>query len=269
VSARLAVGVDIGGSGIKAAVVDVDAGELVAERVRHKTPPGARPDDVATVARAVLDEVLAAGPAPTTGETVGVGFPAVVQHGVTRTAANVHEDWVDAPAAELLSSALGRPAVVANDADVAGLAEVRFGAGRGAEGTVVVTTLGTGIGSALFVDGRLVPNTEFGHLEIDGKDAETGAADSAREREELSWKDWAKRLQRYYTLLELLLQPDLIIVGGGVSKKHDKFLPLLDLRSPIVPAQLRNEAGIIGAAVMAAELDSGGPTDDTPVRDVA
>jgi polyphosphate glucokinase len=249
--------------------VDVDAGELVGERVRHKTPEGARPDDVAEVAAAVLGEVLEAGPEPTTGPTVGVGFPAVVQHGVTRTAANVHADWVDAPAAELLTTALGRRAVVANDADVAGLAEVRFGAGRDVEGTVVVTTLGTGIGSALFVDGRLVPNTEFGHLEIDGEDAETGAADSAREREGLSWKDWARRLQRYYTLLELLLQPDLIVVGGGVSKKHEKFLPLLDLRSEIVPARLRNEAGIIGAAVMAAELDTGGRTEDTPASDVA
>ncbi|WP_336922361.1 polyphosphate--glucose phosphotransferase [Aquipuribacter sp. SD81] len=266
---RLAVGVDIGGSGIKAAVVDVDAGELVADRVRHKTPEGGKPDDVAEVAATVLAEVLQAGPEPTTGETVGVGFPAVVQHGVTRTAANVHEDWVDAPAAELLTKALGRRAVVANDADVAGLAEVRFGAGRDVPGVVVVTTLGTGIGSALFVDGTLVPNTEFGHLEIDGEDAEKRAADSAREREDLSWKDWAKRLQRYYTLLELLLQPDLVVVGGGVSKKHDKFLPLLDLRAPIVPAQLRNEAGIIGAAVMAAELDAAGPTAGTPAKETA
>ncbi|MFC5379940.1 polyphosphate--glucose phosphotransferase [Aquipuribacter nitratireducens] len=266
---RYALGVDIGGSGIKAAVVDVDAGELAADRVREKTPKGARPGDVAEVAASVVQQVLAAGPEPTTGPTVGVGFPAVVQHGVTRTAANVHDDWVDAPAARLLTEALGRPAVVANDADVAGLAEVRFGAGRDVEGTIVVTTLGTGIGSALFVDGRLVPNTEFGHLEIDGEDAEKGAADSAREREDLSWKDWARRLQRYYALLELLLQPDLIIVGGGVSKKHDKFLPLLELRTPLVPAELRNEAGIIGAAVMAAELDTGGRTDDTPARDVA
>ena len=251
---RFAVGLDIGGSGIKAAVVDVDKGELAAERVRIPTPEGGKPDDVVLVASAVVAKVVLSGPEPTT-RTVGVGFPAVVQHGITRTAANVHADWVDAEAAAMLTSALERPAVVANDADVAGLAEVRFGAGRDVPGVVVVTTLGTGIGSALFVDGVLVPNTEFGHLEIDGVDAETVTADSARDREGLSWKDWAKRLQRYYTLLETLLQPDLVIVGGGVSKKHDKFLPLLELRSTIVPAELRNEAGIIGAAVMAAESE--------------
>lgn len=250
----LAVGVDIGGSGIKAAMVDVGKGELVADRVRIPTPEGAAPDDVVAVASAVVAKVILTGPEPDV-RTVGVGFPAVVQHGVTRTAANVHADWIDAPAAQLLEAAITRPVVVANDADVAGLAEVRFGAGRDVEGVVVVTTLGTGIGSALFVDGLLVPNTEFGHLEVDGEDAESRAADSAREREDLSWKDWAKRLQRYYTLLETLLQPDLIIVGGGVSKKHEKFLPLLQLRSRIVPAELRNEAGIIGAAVMAVESE--------------
>jgi polyphosphate glucokinase len=151
--------------------------------------------------------------------------------------------------------ALDRAVLDANDADVAGLAEIRFGAGKGVRGVVLVTTLGTGIGSALFVDGLLVPNTELGHIEVDGVDAETRAADSAREREDLSWKDWAKRLQKYYTLLETVLQPDLIVVGGGVSKKHDKFLPLLELRTTIVPAELRNEAGIIGAAVMAAESE--------------
>ena len=251
---RLAVGLDIGGSGIKAGVVDVEVGELVGERVRVPTPAQARPADVARVAVEVVDAVLTAGPEPTVG-TVGVGFPAVVRHGVTTTAANVHADWIDAPAAHLLGAALGRQVVVANDADVAGLAEIRFGAGRGVAGVVLVTTLGTGIGSALFVDGVLVPNTELGHIELDGADAETSAADSAREREDLSWKDYAERLQRFYSLLETILQPDLVIVGGGVSKKHDKFLPLLRLRVPIVPAELRNEAGIVGAAVMAAEKE--------------
>ncbi|MFC3688055.1 polyphosphate--glucose phosphotransferase [Aquipuribacter hungaricus] len=253
-SGRLAVGLDIGGSGIKAAVVDVDAGELVAERVRIPTPEQARPDDVARVADEVVDAVVAAGPEPTV-RAVGVGFPAVVRQGVTTTAANVHADWIGAPAAELIGAALERPVLVANDADVAGLAEIRFGAGRGVKGVVLVTTLGTGIGSALFVDGLLVPNTELGHIELDGVDAESRAADSAREREDLSWKDWAKRLQKYYTLLDTILQPDLIVVGGGVSKKHEKFLPLLELRTTIVPAELRNEAGIIGAAVMAAESE--------------
>jgi len=254
VSGRLAVGLDIGGSGIKAAVVDVEAGELVGERVRIPTPEQARPDDVARVADEVVDAVVAAGPAPTV-RAVGVGFPAVVRQGVTTTAANVHADWIGAPAAELLGRALDRAVLVANDADVAGLAEIRFGAGKDVRGVVLVTTLGTGIGSALFVDGVLVPNTELGHIEVDGVDAETRAADSAREREDLSWKDWAKRLQKYYSLLETVLQPDLIVVGGGVSKKHDKFLPLLELRTTIVPAELRNEAGIIGAAVMAAESE--------------
>lgn len=252
---RHAVGLDIGGSGIKAAVVDVEAGELAAERVRIPTPEGGKPDEVVLVASAVVAKVVLSGPTPTV-DTVGVGFPAVVHHGVTTTAANVHADWIGAPARDMLTAAIERPCVVANDADVAGLAEVRFGAGRDVSGVVVVTTLGTGIGSALFVDGVLVPNTEFGHLELDGEDAESRAADSAREREDLSWKDWAKRLQRYYSQLELLLQPDLIIVGGGVSKKHDKFLPLLELRTSIVPAELRNEAGIIGAAVMAAESNT-------------
>lgn len=251
---RLAVGLDIGGSGIKAAVVDVGAGELAGERVRLPTPEEGRPGDVVAVASAVVAKVVLTGPEPTVG-AVGVGFPAVVQQGVTRTAANVHQDWIGTQAADLLTESIGRPALVANDADVAGLAEVRFGAGRDVRGVVVVTTLGTGIGSALFVDGTLVPNTEFGHLEVDGEDAESRAADSAREREDLSWKDWAKRLQRYYEALERVLQPDLIVVGGGVSKKHEKFLPLLELRAPVVPAELRNEAGIIGAAVMAAESE--------------
>jgi polyphosphate glucokinase len=254
VSGRLAVGLDIGGSGIKAAVVDVEAGELVAERVRIPTPEHARPDDVARVADEVVDADRAHRGGGAGGDH-GVGFPAVVRQGVTTTAANVHADWIGAPAAELLGRALDRSVLVANDADVAGLAEIRFGAGKGVRGVVLVTTLGTGIGSALFVDGVLVPNTELGHIEVDGVDAETRAADSAREREDLSWKDWAKRLQRYYTLLETVLQPDLIVVGGGVSKKHDKFLPFLELRTTIVPAELRNEAGIIGAAVMAAESE--------------
>ena len=250
---NLRIGVDIGGSGIKGAVVDLDKGELAAERVRIATPEAATPDNVAQVVAQVVGNVVDAGPAPGKRLTVGIGFPAVVQHGVTRSAANVDSSWIDADATATLAEAVGRPVVLANDADVAGLAEVRFGAGRDRDGVVLVTTLGTGIGSALFLDGRLVPNTELGHLELDGVDAETRAADSAREREDLSWKDWAQRLQRYYSHVEALFWPDLIIVGGGVSKKHDKFLPLLQLRSEIVPARLRNEAGMIGAAVLAAE----------------
>jgi polyphosphate glucokinase len=185
---------------------------------------------------------------------IGITFPAVVQHGITLSAANVDESWIGTDAETLFSETLGRPVLVVNDADAAGFAEVQFGAGKGIHGVVLVTTLGTGIGSALFVDGKLVPNTEFGHLEIDGHDAEKKASDAARERNDLSWSQWAKRLQRYYSHVEALLSPDLIIVGGGVSKKHEKFLPHLDLRAPIVPAQLRNDAGIIGAASLAASV---------------
>lgn len=249
--AARAIGVDIGGSGIKGALVDLTAGDFAGERVRIETPRPSTPDAVAEV---VADVVSAVGGDDDHGLAVGVTFPAVVQHGVARTAANVDDTWIGTDVAEVLGRATGHPVHVLNDADAAGVAEARFGAAADTDGVVLVTTLGTGIGSALLVDGRLVPNTELGHLEIDGHDAETRAADSAREREDLSWEQWAKRLQRFYSVLEDLLWPDLIVVGGGVSKKHEKFLPLLDLRTPIVPAELRNRAGIIGAAVVAAEL---------------
>ncbi|WP_305037233.1 polyphosphate--glucose phosphotransferase [Kineococcus sp. TRM81007] len=247
-----ALGVDIGGSGIKAAPVDLAAGEFTAERVRLATPQPATPGAVAPVVAEVLAGFEADPDVP-----VGITFPAVVQHGITRTAANVDPSWIGADAEALFSDALGRSVLVVNDADAAGYAEAAFGAAKGVRGVVVVTTLGTGIGSALIVDGTLVPNTELGHLEIGGHDAEKKAADSARERHDLSWSQWAKRLQRYYSHLEDLLWPDLIVVGGGVSKKHEKFLPLLDLRTPVVPAALRNDAGIIGAASLAASRARG------------
>lgn len=240
-----AVGVDIGGSGIKGAPVDLGSGELAADRIRVPTPSPSTPD---AVARVVAQVVAECGPGP-----VGVTFPAVITHGVARTAANVHESWVGADVEALLGEATGRPVLVVNDADAAGVAEARYGAAKGIGGVVVVTTLGTGIGSAVLVDGVLVPNTELGHLDVDGHDAETRAADSARDREELTWHQWAERLQRYYRALEDLFWPDLIVVGGGVSKKSDRFLPLLELRTPIVPARLLNSAGIVGAAVLAAE----------------
>ncbi len=240
------LGVDIGGSGIKAAPVDLAAGAFSAERVRLETPQPATPAAVAPV----VAEVLAGFDVPD-DTPVGITFPAVIQHGIARSAANVDDSWIGTDAGTLFSETLGRKVLVVNDADAAGFAEVQFGAAKGVRGVVLVTTLGTGIGSALFVDGKLVPNTELGHLEIDGHDAEKKAADSARERHDLSWSQWAKRLQRYYSHVEDLLWPDLIVVGGGVSKKHEKFLPLLDLRTPIVPAQLRNDAGIIGAASLA------------------
>jgi polyphosphate glucokinase len=183
-----------------------------------------------------------------------VTFPAVIQHGVAQTAANVDKAWIGTDVDALLTARLDRAVHVVNDADAAGYAEARYGAAKGVDGVVFMATLGTGIGSALFVDGVLVPNTELGHLEVGGKDAETRAADSVRDAEGLSWEDWAKRLQKYFRAVENLLWPDLIIVGGGVSKKSEKFLPLLALRTPIVPAALRNDAGIIGAAALAAEL---------------
>ena len=184
---------------------------------------------------------------------IGVTVPGVVTHGVVRTAANIDHAWIGTDADALFTGRLGRPVHVVNDADAAGVAEARFGAARSTKGLVVVTTLGTGIGTALLLDGKLVPNSELGHLEIDGYNAESRAAYSVRENEDLSWTDWAARLQRYYAVIEDLLWPALIVVGGGVSKKADKFLPLLHLRAPIVAAQLRNEAGIVGAAVLADE----------------
>src|SRR3954463_11927504 len=242
-------GIDIGGSGIKGCPVDLDAGAFAAERIRTPTPTPSTPPAVAAV---VAEIVRQFGDAGGIGP-IGVTFPAVIQHGVARTAANVDKSWIDTDVDTLLRETLRRPVRVVNDADAAGYAEVKFGAAKGVAGTIFMATLGTGIGSALIVDGVLVPNTEFGHLEVDGKDAETRAADSARDREELTWPQWAKRLTRYFKAIEALLWPDLIVVGGGVSKKADKFLPLLDIRTPIVPAQLRNDGGIIGAALLATE----------------
>jgi polyphosphate glucokinase len=237
------LGIDIGGSGIKGAPVDTTTGELLAERHRVLTPQPATVDGVATVVAEVAAHF---------GWTaaIGVAFPAVVDHGVIRTAVNIDKHWVGTDAATVLSRACaGAPVTVRNDADAAGIAEMTFGAGRGRRDTVLMVTLGTGIGSAVFIDGRLVPNTELGGLLIRGKAAEKRAADSVREREQLSWKQWARRLDEYLALLESLLWPDLIIVGGGVSKKHDRFLPLLETRAELVPAQLLNDAGIVGAAL--------------------
>jgi polyphosphate glucokinase len=245
---RRGIGVDIGGTGIKGAPVDLSTGQLAAERTKLATPRPSTPEAVAPVVAQLVEAAGGDDRSP-----VGITFPAVIQHGVARTAANVDRSWIGTDVAEVLRTATGRDVFVVNDADAAGVAEARFGAARDTDGVVLVTTLGTGIGSALLVDGTLVPNTELGHLEVGGHDAETRAADSVREHEGLSWEQWARRLQRYYRKVEDLLWPDLIVVGGGVSKKHAKFLPLLDLRTPIVPAQLLNQAGIVGAAVLAAE----------------
>ncbi len=245
----LAFGIDIGGSGIKGAPVDLETGELAADRVRIPTPEESTPDAVTRVVAELVESFDLPKDVP-----VGVAFPAPLDHGVVRFIANLHPSWkgVDLPAA--LNAATGRSVTAINDADAAGVGEQRYGAAKGKDGVVLLATLGTGIGSALLVDGVLVPNTELGHLEIDGHDAESKAADSARERENLDFTQWAKRLQRYFETVEMLLSPELIVVGGGVSKHHEQFLPLLDLRAPIIPAKLRNKAGIVGAAAMAASV---------------
>lgn len=239
------LGIDIGGSGIKGAPVAVSTGELTAERHRIETPQPATLEAVADVFARVVDHFGWEGP-------IGATFPAVVRNGVVFTAANVDKSWIGTDAAKMFGEKTGRDVVVMNDADLAGVAEMRFGAGKGVAGEVVMITLGTGIGSALFYEGTLVPNSELGHIELEGKDAEELASGRAREEGDLSWKDWATRVSAYLHSLEELLWPDLFIIGGGVSKKSDKFLPLLDIRTPVVPATLLNNAGIVGAALMAA-----------------
>lgn len=239
-------GVDVGGSGIKGCTVDLRTGSLDEERVRMPTPQPATPEAVAKVVATITGEFGWHGP-------MGVTLPCVLKNGIALTAANVDQSWKGTDAAGLFSDYCRVPVAVLNDADAAGLAEMRFGAGRDQDGVVVLLTFGTGIGSALFVDGELVPNTELGHLQVDGADAEIRAAAGARDDEALSWADWAARVSRYLQVLEDLIWPDLIIAGGGVSKKADKWLSLLECRTPVVAAALRNDAGIIGAAAAAAE----------------
>ena len=246
------IGVDVGGSGIKAAPVDLAAGALTAERVRLETPHPSTPQAVAaTVAQVVGQVVQECGPGAIAPQAaVGLTLPSVVRAGVVRTAANIDPAWIGVHAVDLFGEALGRPVIVVNDADAAGVAEVRFGAGRDVPGVVLMLTLGTGIGSALFVDGQLVPNTELGHLPLEGGDAERYAASSVRKAEGLSMKKYAKRLQEYLELVERLLWPDLILIGGGISERADEFLPHVQIDTPLQAAQLRNEAGIIGAALL-------------------
>jgi polyphosphate glucokinase len=246
------LGIDIGGTGVKGAPVDLATGELAAERIKIKTPKPATPEAVADVV-----EEIAGTFSSSLGESpIGIAIPAVCQHGVARSAANIDPSWVDTDVDALFTQRLGRPVHVVNDADAAGVAEARYGVARDVPGLVILTTLGTGIGSAFLLDGKLMPNSELGHLEIDGHDAEHRAAQSAKERENLTYAQWAERLQRYYSHVESLFWPDLFVVGGGISKSSDKFLPLLDLRTPIVPAKLRNQAGIVGAAWLAREFGS-------------
>lgn len=240
------LGIDIGGSGIKGAPVDLSTGTFSEDRFRIPTP---QPSDVKHVVETVgqvadhFDNI----------DRFGITFPGVIVDGVSRTAANIDDSWLHANALEMFSDALGRPVTLLNDADAAGKAEMAYGAGRGTHGVTVVLTFGTGIGSAIFVDGRLVPNTEFGHLLMGGKDAEVRASDHARDEESLGWHKWAKRVEEYLQYLERLINPNLFIIGGGVSKKSDKFLPHIELSTPVVPAGLHNDAGIVGAVIAADE----------------
>lgn len=238
------LGIDIGGSGIKGALVDVTAGALSSDRQRIPTPKPATPKAVAAVVTEIRRHFGYTGP-------IGCTFPSVVLDGVTQTAANVDKGWIGTDAAALFARATGQPVFVLNDADAAGVAEMTFGAGRGQQGTAIVLTFGTGIGSALFTHGELVANTELGHIELDGRTAEPWASDKARSDEGLSWKRWGKRVDRYLRYLEWLFWPELFIIGGGVSKKSDKFFGHLKTQAPLVAAELRNEAGIVGAALMA------------------
>jgi len=237
-------GIDVGGSGMKAAPVDLATGVLAQERKRIATPQPATPDAMAPVVRELVDHFDWTG-------NVGVSFPTVVHHGVARSAANIDTSWIGTDIDAVFTEATGHPVHVINDADAAGLAEVRYGAGRDRDGVVILFTFGTGVGSGFFLDGELVPNTELGHLEIDGHVAEKQAAASARDREGLSWKEWAGRVDRYLDRIVFLFSPDLIIIGGGVSRKAEKWLSYVDVGVEIVPAALTNDAGIVGAALIA------------------
>jgi polyphosphate glucokinase len=241
-----AIGIDVGGTGIKGALVNTKKGTLVSERIRFDTPDGATPDEVVAKVAELVRQLGADQDTP-----IGICFPAIIKDGVTLSAANVSDQWVGIKAEKLFSKALGQKVVLLNDADAAGVAEIKYGAGQERKGLVLMCTLGTGIGTALFMNGKLIPNSELGHLEIEGSDYESKAAYSAKEREGLSFEQWAARLSKYFNMVDKLLSPDLVIVGGGISKQHEEFLPLIDSKLKIVPAEAKNNAGIIGAAFIA------------------
>lgn len=243
---HIAVGVDIGGSGIKGAVVDTRNGDFLTDRVRIATPQPATPDAVADTVVEVLGRLEWQG-------MLACAIPSVIRHGVVASAANIDKSWIGVNAPALFSEKVGRPVRVLNDADAAGIAEMRMGAGRDEDGVVCLLTFGTGIGSALFLDGRLVPNTELGHLLLRGTDAEHWASANAREEEELSWEEWGSRVDEYLDHVESLLSPDLFIIGGGISKQSDEFFKYINVEARLVPAAFRNRAGIIGAAVTAVQ----------------
>lgn len=241
------LGIDIGGSGIKGAIVDTEKGEFVTDRLRIPTPQPAKPDAVAEVVGEISQHFKWKAP-------IGCTFPAVVKEGVTLSAANVDDEWIGTDAQNLIQQYTGNPTIVLNDADAAGIAEMTFGAGRDRHGLVIILTLGTGIGSAFFMNGMLIPNTEFGHLQIRGKDAEHRASDRIRQEKDYSWSKWGEKLSEYLQYMEFLFTPNLFIIGGGVSKKYEKYFPHIQCETEIVPAQLRNKAGIIGAAMAAKDL---------------
>ena len=241
------LGIDVGGSGIKGALVDINTGLLATERYRLATPDPSVPEAVGDVVAEIVQHFDWHGP-------IGCTFPSVVQDGVIYTAANVDPAWIGADGRRLLQQKTNCPVLLINDADAAGIAEMEFGAGRGKKGVVIMLTFGTGIGTAVFTDGHLLPNTELGHIEIRGKEAEWRASDYARQKKDQSWKKWAKRVNEYLGRLEALLWPDLFILGGGASKNHDKFLPLIKTRAQLAPAQMLNEVGIVGAAFAARVL---------------
>jgi polyphosphate glucokinase len=240
------LGIDIGGSGVKGALVDTDKGKLITDRLRIPTPQPAKPKAVIKVIKEIVEHFDYQGP-------LGIGFPGVVMDGVTKTAANVDNGWINYPAARNIALATNCEVTIRNDADVAGIGEMYHGAGKGIPGVVMIFTLGTGIGSVMFVNGHIVPNLELGHLYLRNmkQDAEFFAAERIRTEADLSWKEWGARLNVYFQYIEFLFSPNRIILGGGVSKHHAKFLKYLDLQAEVVPAKLRNEAGIIGAAMAA------------------
>ena len=243
------MGIDIGGSGIKGVPVDIQTGNLLGDRFRLPTPAKARPDDVAETVRSVVEHFQWSGP-------IGIGFPAALRNGVSLTAANIHKSWIGTDANALFGAATGCPVYVLNDADAAGMAEMRFGVGEDPsrrKGLVFMITIGTGLGTALFIDGKLVPNTELGHIEIRGKDAEKRASDAARQKKDMGWEEWGRKFNEYLSWLERLFWPDLFILGGGISKQSHLFMPYITINTEVVPAVLLNQAGIVGAALYAAE----------------
>ncbi len=259
-----ALGIDIGGSGVKGALVDLKKGELISERVRYDTPENSHPDAVAALVAKIVEDLDWHGP-------VGCTFPGIIYHGVIKTSANLDKSWQDVDGKHLMERVTGRSVRLLNDADAAGVAEMQFGAGRNQKGVTIMLTFGTGIGSAIFVDDKLLPNTEFGHILIRGKDAEHRASAKIKKDEGLSWSAWAERVNEYLGVMEFFFSPDLFIVGGGISKKAEKFMPLLKTRARIVTAQLMNEAGIIGAAMYVQDIavpHANVPANRRPLPDV-